>query len=60
MMIRLSRGSKLAQGFREQEYAEVGETLEMSHRADFLMLEGKEKPNELELFNPKEIGLSMQ
>lgn len=23
----------------------------MSHEADFLMLEGKEKPNELELFN---------
>lgn len=47
----LPRGSKLAQGFREQEYAEIGETLEMSHKADFLMLEGKEKPKELELFD---------
>lgn len=37
----LSRGSKLAKGFREQKFAEVGEALEMSHKADFLMLEVK-------------------
>lgn len=47
-MLRLSRESTLAQVFREQEYAEVGEAFEMSHKADFLMLEGKEKPSELE------------
>lgn len=58
-MICLSRESKPAQVFREQEYAGVGETLEMSHQADFLMLEGKEKPSELELFNPKGIVLSL-
>lgn len=51
-----SRRSELARGFKEHEYAQPGEPLEMSHKADFLMLEAKEKPNELELLNPKKTG----
>lgn len=57
MTLCLSRESKIAQGLRDSEYEEVGEKSEMSHKADFLMSEGKEKPNELGLFNPKKTGL---
>lgn len=31
--------------------------MEVSHRADFLVLESKEKPSVLELFKPKNIRL---
>lgn len=59
MTLRISRGSKLAQDFREQWYAELGEVSEMSHKADFLMSESKEKAHVLELFNHNKIRLSI-
>lgn len=33
---------------------EVGETSEVSSKADFLMLESKKKPNVTEFINPQE------
>lgn len=40
-----------------KKYAEVGETSEVSSKADFLMLESKKKPNVIEFINPKNIRL---
>lgn len=54
------RGLELAQGVRQQESAKPGEPLEMSPQADFLTLEGKERPNGLELLSPKKTGLEIQ
>lgn len=53
-------GLELAQGVRQQKSAKQGEPLELSHKADFLTLEGKERPNGLELLNPKKTGLEIQ
>jgi len=40
-----------------KKYVEVGETSEVSSKADILVLESKKKPNVIEFINPKNIRL---